>query len=128
MLSGEIETCFPVKVLAYSCPQELTPSGMHVAKRPSSGSILLPYAAPGWVIPLNPAALRALAVWSERFPQRQAKSQASVQTVTAIAGQVSRQILEHYSHIRVAAQRAALDAISIPLIEPVSGKTPIFED
>ena len=44
-----------------------------------------------------------------------AESQASDQTIMAIAGHVSRQMLEHYSHIRMAAKRAALDSISTPL-------------
>ena len=33
----------------------------------------------------------------------------------SIAGHVSRQMLEHYFHIRMTAKRAALDAISTPL-------------
>jgi hypothetical protein len=33
------------------------------------------------------------------------------QTIMAIAGHVSRKMLEHYSHIRMEAKRAALDAI-----------------
>ena len=40
-----------------------------------------------------------------------AEGQASEQTVMAIAGPVSRKMLEHYSHIRMEAKRAALDAI-----------------
>lgn len=44
-----------------------------------------------------------------------AESQASDQTIMSIAGHVSHQMLEHYSHIRLAAKRAALDAISSPL-------------
>ena len=44
-----------------------------------------------------------------------AESQASDQTIMAIAGHVSQQMLEHYSHIRVAAKRIALDSISTPL-------------
>jgi hypothetical protein len=35
----------------------------------------------------------------------------------AIAGHVSRAMLEKYSHIRMAAKRAALEAISTPLPE-----------
>jgi integrase len=41
-----------------------------------------------------------------------AESQASDQTIMSIAGHVSRAMLEHYSHIRMAAKRAALDSIS----------------
>jgi integrase len=44
-----------------------------------------------------------------------AEGQASDQTIMSIAGHVSRQMLEHYSHIRISAKRAALDAISTPL-------------
>jgi integrase len=40
-----------------------------------------------------------------------AESQASEQTLMAIAGHVSRQMIEHYSHIRMEAKRVALDAI-----------------
>jgi integrase len=41
-----------------------------------------------------------------------AESGASEQTIMAIAGHVSRRMLERYSHIRVEAKRAALEAIS----------------
>ena len=41
-----------------------------------------------------------------------AEGQASEQTIMAIAGHLSRRMLEHYSHIRMAAKRAALDAIA----------------
>jgi hypothetical protein len=40
------------------------------------------------------------------------QGQASEQTIMAIAGHLSRAMLEHYSHIRMAAKRAALDAIA----------------
>jgi integrase len=43
-----------------------------------------------------------------------AEGQASEQTLMAIAGHVSRKMLEHYSHIRLEAKRAALDAIVAP--------------
>lgn len=43
-----------------------------------------------------------------------AEGQASDQTIMAIAGHVSRKMLEHYSHIRLEAKRAALDAIATP--------------
>ncbi len=33
----------------------------------------------------------------------------------AIAGHLSRRMLEHYSHIRMEAKRAALDAIATPV-------------
>jgi len=35
----------------------------------------------------------------------------------SIAGHLSRKMLEHYSHIRMAAKRAALDAIAKPVFE-----------
>jgi integrase len=41
-----------------------------------------------------------------------AESQASEQTIMAIAGHLSRRMVEHYSHIRMAAKRTALDAIA----------------
>jgi integrase len=41
-----------------------------------------------------------------------AEGLASEQTIMAIAGHVSRKMLEHYSHIRMEAKRAALDAIA----------------
>jgi integrase len=40
-----------------------------------------------------------------------AESQASEQTLMAIAGHVSRNMIEHYSHIRMEAKRMATDAI-----------------
>ena len=40
-----------------------------------------------------------------------AESQASEQTLMAIAGHVSRKMIEHYSHIRMEAKRTAMDAI-----------------
>lgn len=42
-----------------------------------------------------------------------AESQASEQTIMSIAGHLSRKMVEHYSHIRMAAKRAALDAIAV---------------
>jgi hypothetical protein len=50
-----------------------------------------------------------------------AESQASEQTLMAIAGHVSKRMLAHHSHIRMAAKRAALDGlVSIP-------ERPVFE-
>lgn len=45
----------------------------------------------------------------------------------SIAGHVSRQMLEHYSHIRLAAKRVALDAISTPLPSQYPSKSGDFE-
>jgi integrase len=56
-----------------------------------------------------------------------AESQASDQTIMSIAGHLSRKMLDHYSHIRMAAKRTALDSIATPLPEAASGKAPIFE-
>jgi integrase len=41
-----------------------------------------------------------------------AESQASDATIMAIAGHVSREMLEHYSHVRLEVKRAALEALS----------------
>ena len=41
-----------------------------------------------------------------------AESQASDQTIMAIAGHVSPKMLAHYSHVRMAAKRKALDALA----------------
>jgi integrase len=49
-----------------------------------------------------------------------AESQASEQTLMAIAGHVSRKMIEHYSHIRMEAKRAALDAIAKPGTQAIS--------
>lgn len=46
---------------------------------------------------------------------------ASEHTLMAIAGHVSRKMIEHYSHIRIEAKRAALDAIAKPASQAVSG-------
>ena len=46
-----------------------------------------------------------------------AESQASEHTLMAIAGHVSRKMIEHYSHIRMEAKRTALDAIAKPTFE-----------
>jgi len=41
-----------------------------------------------------------------------AESQASDSTIMAIAGHVSPEMLQHYSHVRIQAKRTALDGIS----------------
>ena len=48
-----------------------------------------------------------------------AESQVSEQTLMAIAGHVSRKMIEHYSHIRMEAKRAALDAIAAQPLQAV---------
>jgi integrase len=50
-----------------------------------------------------------------------AEGQASEHTLMAIAGHVSRKMLEHYSHIRIEAKRAALDAIAAQPSQAVFG-------
>ena len=39
----------------------------------------------------------------------------SDQTIMSIAGHVSREMLDHYSHIRLAAKRRALEALETPV-------------
>jgi integrase len=46
-----------------------------------------------------------------------AESQASEHTLMALAGHVSRRMIEHYSHIRMEAKRAAMDAIANPTFD-----------
>jgi len=43
-----------------------------------------------------------------------AESQASDQTIMSIAGHVSYKMLAHYSHVRLAAKRCALDSLAQP--------------
>ena len=40
----------------------------------------------------------------------------------ALAGHMSRALLERYSHIRMAAKREAVKALSLAKAEPVSGR------
>ncbi|HWP84011.1 MAG TPA: tyrosine-type recombinase/integrase [Terriglobia bacterium] len=47
-----------------------------------------------------------------------AETIASDQTIMAIAGHVSRKMLEHYSHVRLEAKRRALEAIERPAFQP----------
>jgi integrase len=47
-----------------------------------------------------------------------AESHASEQTIMAIAGHLSRSMIEHYSHIRMAAKKAALEGI-VKQVQPV---------
>ncbi len=49
-----------------------------------------------------------------------AESGAPDETIMAIAGHISREMLQHYSHIRTEAKRKALEAIAT---KPSSGKT-----
>jgi hypothetical protein len=43
-----------------------------------------------------------------------AESGESDQVIMSIAGHVSKKMLEHYSHIRLAAKRRALEALETP--------------
>jgi integrase len=47
----------------------------------------------------------------------------SEQTIKALAGHVSRQMLERYSHIRSQAKRAAIQTLEEPYIEPILRET-----
>jgi integrase len=47
-----------------------------------------------------------------------AEGRASEQTLMSISGHLSRKMIEHYSHIRMAAKRTALDAIVKPFFDP----------
>jgi integrase len=47
-----------------------------------------------------------------------AEGQASDATIMAIAGHVSRQMLEHYSHVRLDLKRKALDGLGTPRRDP----------
>jgi integrase len=51
-----------------------------------------------------------------------AESQASDQTIMAIAGHVSPKMLAHYSHVRLGAKRDALDALTKPSVRSDDGK------
>ena len=55
-----------------------------------------------------------------------AETQASDETIKAIAGHVSKKMLEHHSHIRRAAKRTALNAISTRQPEPAPAEPPDF--
>lgn len=42
----------------------------------------------------------------------------SDQTIMSIAGHVGREMLDHYSHIRITAKRRALEALETPIPDP----------
>jgi hypothetical protein len=44
----------------------------------------------------------------------------SDQTIMSIAGHVSREMLDHYSHIRITAKRKALEGLETPIPESQS--------
>jgi integrase len=49
-----------------------------------------------------------------------AEGGASDATIEALAGHMSRRMLEHYSHVRMAAKRTALDKLESGLMKPAS--------
>jgi hypothetical protein len=49
-------------------------------------------------------------------------SEASEQTIMAIAGHVSREMLEHYSHVRQEAKRRAVESLDNDTITSQLGK------
>jgi integrase len=51
-----------------------------------------------------------------------AETNVSDATLMSIAGHLSRRMLEHYSHIRMAAKREAVDSLSSGLIQPIARK------
>jgi integrase len=58
------------------------------------------------------------------FVSRLAESPAiSEQTIRALAGHVSRQMLEHYSHIRSQAKQAAIRTLEEQAVEPILEET-----
>jgi integrase len=54
-----------------------------------------------------------------------AKSDASDQTIMAIAGHVSPKMLAHYSHVRLKAKRRALNALPEKAKEPVTSQNDV---
>ena len=53
-----------------------------------------------------------------------AESEAPDQTIMSIAGHLDRKMLEHYSHIRNAAKRKAVEAMKSYIPEDVRGGCP----
>jgi|GEM_PF-1282383 len=85
---------------------------------PALGAFAAAYRVFGW--DLHAAEIAGLAlsttsvavVYAVTCITKFAEGQASEQTIMAIAGHLSRAMLEHYSHIRMAAKRAALEGIA----------------
>ncbi len=50
---------------------------------------------------------------------------ASDATMMAVSGHLSKRMLEHYSHVRMAAKRTAIDALGGGLMQPVTVSAPI---
>jgi integrase len=51
-----------------------------------------------------------------------AEAGATDATMMALAGHMSREMLEHYSHVRMAAKREALDKLSTGLMTPLDSE------
>ncbi len=51
-------------------------------------------------------------IWGSQHQVGAALS-ASTRTITPIAGHISRQMVAHYSHVRIEAKRKALDALAV---------------
>ncbi|NDJ13384.1 MAG: hypothetical protein EBY17_19680 [Acidobacteriia bacterium] len=50
---------------------------------------------------------------------------ASDATMMAVSGHLSKRMLEHYSHVRMAAKRTAIDALGSGLMQPVTVSAPM---
>jgi integrase len=66
----------------------------------------------------RPRYLAASTISDSTFISRLAESQSSDSTVMALAGHVSRAMMERYSHIRMEAKRRAVDDLSGTDFEP----------
>jgi hypothetical protein len=49
---------------------------------------------------------------------------ASDATMMSVSGHLSKRMLEHYSHVRMAAKRSAVDALGGGLMQPVTLSEP----
>ena len=54
-----------------------------------------------------------------------AEAGATDATMMALAGHMSREMLEHYSHVRMAAKREALEKLSTGLMTPVQAENAV---
>ena len=77
----------------------------------------------GWRTLTKNAGLKGLRFHDLRHHSITKLAEAGVpeQTLMAIAGHVSRSMLEHYSHVRLLAKRAAVDALDT--FNPVSSES-----
>src|SRR5204862_5899214 len=81
----------------------------------------------GWRTLTKNAGLKGLRFHDLRHHSITKLAEAGVpeQTLMSIAGHVSKSMLEHYSHIRLAAKRAAVDALDTFI--PPSDEAPVAE-